>query len=143
MGSPNKARPPVWRRKAPSVPLSPEEQRILQDIEKSFYEHDPQFAREVSSTTLYKVAGRNLKWLALGFVAGLVILLATFANSLILGGLGFVIMLACAFFFERNLRKMGKAGWESLTSSLRSGGGLAGPVGKASKRVRDRFKRSD
>jgi hypothetical protein len=38
---------------------------------------------------------------------------------------------------------MGKAGWASFTSTLRSGGGLAGPVGKAGKRVRDRFKRSD
>ncbi len=124
------------------MPLSPEEQRILQDIEKSFYEHDPQFAKEVSSTTLYKVAGRHLKWLALGFVAGLVVLLATFATSLILGGVGFVIMLTCAFFFERNLRKMGKAGWASFTANLKSGG-LGGSVGKAGKRVRDRFKRSE
>jgi len=124
------------------VPLSPEEQRILQDIEKSFYEHDPEFAKEVSSTTLYKVAGRNLKWLALGFVAGLVILLASFASSVVLGGLGFVIMLTCAFFFERNLRRMGKAGWASFTSSVR-GGGLGDSVGKAGKRVRDRFRRSE
>ena len=124
------------------MPLSPEEQRILQDIEKSFYEHDPEFAKEVSSTTLYKVAGRNLKWLALGFVAGLVILLASFASSVVLGGLGFVIMLTCAFFFERNLRRMGKAGWASFTSSVR-GGGLGDSVGKAGKRVRDRFRRSE
>jgi hypothetical protein len=124
------------------VPLSPEEQRILQDIEKSFYEHDPEFAHEVSSTTLYRVAGRNLKWLAVGFLAGLVILLASFASSVVLGGLGFLIMLACAFFFERNLRKMGKAGWASFTSSVRAGG-LAGGFGKAGKRMRDRFKRSE
>jgi hypothetical protein len=124
------------------VPLSPEEQRILQDIEKSFYEHDPQFAREVSSTTLYKVAGRNLKWLAVGFLAGFVVLIASFATSLWLGAAGFVVMLACAFFFERNLRRMGKAGWASLTTSL-SSGSLGSSFGSASKRVRDRFKRSE
>jgi hypothetical protein len=124
------------------VPLSPEEQRILQDIEKSFYEHDPEFAHEVSSTTLYKVAGRNLKWLTLGFVAGLVVLLVSFTTQLVLGFLGFVVMLVCAFFFERNLRKMGKAGWASLTSTMRAGG-LGNSVGKAGRRVRDRFKRSD
>jgi hypothetical protein len=124
------------------VPLSPEEQRILQDIEKSFYEHDPEFAHEVSSTTLYKVAGRNLKWLALGFVAGLVILLVSFASSLVLGFFGFIIMLTCAFFFERNLRKMGKAGWAAFTSSVGSGG-LNGSIGRAGKRVRDRFRRSE
>jgi hypothetical protein len=128
--------------KGQSVPLSPEEQRILQDIEKSFYEHDPQFAKEVSSTTLYKVAGRNLKWLAIGMLAGFVFMLATFTTDLWLGGAGFVIMLACAFFFERNLRRMGKAGWASLTSSMRSGG-LGNSLGSAGKRVRDRFKRSD
>lgn len=129
-------------RKAQSVPLSPEEQRILQDIEKSFYEHDPEFAHEVSSTTLYKVAGRNLKWLALGFVIGMVILLVSFASQLFLGFLGFVIMLVCAFFFERNLRKMGKAGWASLSSSVRAGG-LSGSVGRAGKHMRDRFRRSE
>ena len=122
------------------MPLSPEEQRILHDIEKSFYEHDPQFSRKVSETTIYRVAGRNLKWLAVGFVAGLVLLLWSFAQSVLLGLVGFVIMLGCAFFFERNLRKMGRAGWQSLSSSVR-GGGLGGRVGGAGKRVRDRFKR--
>ena len=124
------------------MPLSPEEQRILQDIEKSFYEHDPQFAKEVSSTTLYKVAGRNLKWLAFGILAGFVFMLATFTTSWLLGGVGFLIMLACAFFFERNLRRMGKAGWASFTTSMRAGG-LGDSLGAAGKKVRDKFKRSE
>jgi DUF3040 family protein len=118
--------------KGDRVPLTPEEQKILQDIEKSFYEHDPQFSRKVSESTIYRVGGRNLKWLALGFVAGLILMIWSFATNLVLGVAGFLIMLACAFFFERNLRKMGRAGWQSLTGSLR-GGGIS--------RVRDRFKR--
>ncbi len=118
------------------MPLSPEEQKILQEIEKSFYEHDPQFSRKVSETTIYRVAGRNLKWLALGFIGGLVLMIWFFATSLFLGVAGFLIMLGCAFFFERNLRKMGRAGWHSLTSSMRGGG-----IGNAGKRLRDRFKR--
>ena len=122
------------------VPLSPEEQKILQEIEKSFYEHDPQFSKKVSESTIYRVAGRNLKWLALGFVLAFAFTIWSFAQSLPLAVLGFLGMLACAFFFERNLRKMGRAGWQSLTSSMR-GGGLGGSVGRASKRVRDRFKR--
>jgi hypothetical protein len=122
------------------VPLSPEEQRILQEIEKSFYEHDPQFSRKVSESTIYRVTGRNLKWLAMGFVAGLALLLWTFTSNLLLGLVGFLVMLGSAFFFERNLRKMGKAGWDSLTTSLR-GGGLSGRLNGASKRVRDRFRR--
>jgi hypothetical protein len=122
------------------VPLSPEEQRILQDIEKSFYEHDPQFSKKVSETTIYRVGGRNLKWLALGFVGGLVLLLWSFTTSLFVALVGFLIMLGCAFFFERNLRKMGRAGWQSLTSSVRSGG-IGSRVSGVTKRARDRFKR--
>jgi hypothetical protein len=124
------------------VPLSPEEQRILQEIEKSFYEHDPQFSRKVSETTIYRVTGRNLKWLALGFVAAFVFMIWSLSTSLLLAVVGFIGMLGCAFFFERNLRKMGKAGWQSLTTAF-GGGGLGGRVNGASKRVRDRFKRGD
>ena len=51
------------------MPLSEDEQRILQEIEQQFYEHDPALAGEIGSTTLYKHAGRNLKWAALGFFA--------------------------------------------------------------------------
>src|SRR5580693_5594558 len=103
------------------VPLSPEEQKILQDIEKSFYEHDPQFSRKVSETTIYRVGGRHLKWLALGFIAGLVLMIWGL-QTLPVAVLGFLIMLASAFFFERNLRRMGKAGWHSISTSVRGAG---------------------
>ena len=131
--------PLPWR-KAKNVPLSPEEQKILQEIEKSFYEHDPQFSKKVSESTIYRVAGRNLKWLAIGFVVAFAFTIWSFTQSLALGVLGFLVMLGCAFFFERNLRKLGRAGWQSLTSTMR-GGSLGGTVGRAGKRVRDRFKR--
>ena len=36
------------------MPLSEDEQRILQEIERNFYDSDPAFAREVSTTTLYR-----------------------------------------------------------------------------------------
>ena len=121
------------------VPLSPEEQRILQEIEKSFYEHDPQFSRKVSESTIYRVAGRNLKWLALGFVASFAFMIWSLRN-LALAVIGFLLMLTCAFFFERNLRKMGKAGLQSFMASLHAGG-ISGRVGGAGKRVRDRFRR--
>ena len=78
------------------MPLSPEEQKILQEIEKSFYEHDPQFSRKVSESTIYRVAGRNLKWLALGFLGGLILMIWSFTTSLVLGVAGFLIMLGCA-----------------------------------------------
>ena len=124
------------------MPLSEDEQRILQEIEQQFYEHDPHLAREVGSTTLYRHAGRNLKWAAAGFVAGFALLIFSFASSLVLGFAGFLVMLICAFVFERNLRKMGRAGWQQMTETMRAGN-LREYFGDAGNRIRRRFKREE
>ena len=81
------------------MPLSEDEQRILQEIEQQLYASDPELAREVSSTTVYRHAGRNLKWAALGFAAGVVLMvvsLVSFEGSYqVLGPfVGFLVMLA-------------------------------------------------
>ena len=122
------------------MPLSEEEQRILSEIERRFYASDPKTAHQLSTTTLYRHAGRNCKWAAAGFVAGLAILLVSFASSLILGAVGFLIMLASAFVFERNLRKMGRASWHEMTEAMRARGG---PVGDTGKKLRERFRRDE
>src|SRR3954447_4841605 len=122
------------------VPLSEDEQRILSEIERRFYESDPKTAHQFSTTTLYRHAGRNCKWAALGFVAGLVLLLVSFASSLILGVLGFAIMLASAIVFERNLRKMGRSSCHDSTDASRSGGG---PSGDAGRKLGEPFRRDD
>jgi hypothetical protein len=124
------------------MPLSEDEQRILHEIEANLTATDPRLAQQVSETTLYRHATRAIKWAVLGFVAGLVLLLFTFAGNLILGMLGFLIMLGCLLVIERNVRKMGKAGFDSLTSSMR-GGALKGRLGDASKRWRERWRRDD
>jgi len=103
------------------VPLSEDEQRILHEIEQQFYESDPAFAREVGKTTLYRHAGRNLKWAGVGFFLGFALLVTSFASSLLLGFIGFLVMLASAFVVERNLRKMGKAGWHQVAGGISSG----------------------
>lgn len=123
------------------MPLSEEEQRVLREIERSFYESDPEFARQVSSKTLYRHAGRNLRWAALGFVAGLVLLVTSFASYLILGIIGFLAMLFSALIFERNLRAMGKAGLQSISDTVRARGGVTGPLGDARRKFRQRFDR--
>ena len=124
------------------MPLSEDEQRILHEIEQQLYESDHDFAEKVRSTTIYKHAGRNLKWSALGFVAGLALLITSFASSLFLGFAGFLVMLACAFVFERNLRKMGRAGWQQVTENMRAGN-LREYLGDAGRRFRGRFKREE
>ena len=106
--------------------------------------HGPFHCRsdKVRSTTLFRHAGRNLKWSALGFVAGLVLLILSFASNLLLGFGGFLVMLGSAFVFERNLRKMGRAGWQQMTESMRAGN-LRDYLGDAGKRFRGRFKRDE
>jgi len=123
------------------VPLSEDEQRILHEIERNFYEHDPDFARGVSETTLYRHAGRNCKWALLGFAAGLVLLLVSFAANRILGFLGFLLMLGSTLVFERNLRAMGRAGWHDMARTVREKG-FPDVLGDTRRRLRERFKRS-
>jgi hypothetical protein len=124
------------------VPLSEDEQRILHEIERRFYEHDPEYAKSIQSTTLYKALGRNCKWAALGFLAGLVILLVSFASNLYLGAFGFGVMLVSAIIFTQNLRKMGRAGWQQMTEQVRSHS-LNDVLGDTRRRFRERFKRDE
>jgi hypothetical protein len=124
------------------VPLSEDEQRILHEIEQQFYESDPAFARGVGKTTLYRHAGRNLKWAALGFFAGFVLLVGAFATWLFLGFVGFAVMLACAFIFERNLRKMGRAGLKQVTGNLKTTQ-VREQFGDVGKRLKKRFRKEE
>lgn len=126
------------------MPLSEDEQRILQEIEQQLYASDPELAREVSSTTVYRHAGRNLKWAGLGFAAGVVIMVATLVSfkNPVLPFVGFLVMLAAALFFQRNLYKIGRAGRQQWLDSMRASG-VKDYFGSASRRVRDRFKREE
>jgi hypothetical protein len=124
------------------VPLSEDEERILQEIAQQFYTDDPEFAREVGETTLYRHTARRMKWAGLGFVVGLIFLVATLSVSFWLAFVGFGVMLACALLFERNLRKLGRAGLEHVSRSMR-GAGLKNTFGGAGSRVRERFRRRE
>jgi DUF3040 family protein len=124
------------------MPLSEDEQRILSEIEANLSATDPALVQQVSETTLYRHATRSIKWASAGFVAGLVLLVMTFTSVLFLGVVGFLIMLACLLVIERNVRKMGKAGLQSLTSSMR-GGAVKGMLGNAGRRWRERWRRDE
>jgi hypothetical protein len=103
------------------MPLSEEEQRILQQIEQQFYESDPAFSQRVSQTTLYRHAVRRVV-LSVGLlIAGLAFLVATLQVHFAVAFVGFLIMLVAAFVIEKNLRAMGKAGLEQVSANLRTG----------------------
>jgi len=52
------------------------------------------------------------------------------------------VMLGCALLIEQNVRKLGKAGMENLTSSMRNGA-LKNALGDAGKRWRERWGRDE
>jgi hypothetical protein len=125
------------------VPLSEDEQRILHEIEQQFYETDPDLARTVGSTSVYRHYLRSLKWASLAFVAGIVVLVYTLiAYGYLAAFVGFLIMLASALWFERSARKLGRAGLQQVTASMRAGG-LRDYFGNTRTKMRERFKREE
>ncbi len=101
--------------------LSDNEQQILRQLEENLSATDPKLVQHVSDTTLYGHGARLIKWSAVGFIAGLLLMVFTFTTSLVLGVVGFLVMLGCALAIEQNVRKLGRAGIESLTGSMRNG----------------------
>ena len=124
------------------MPLSDDEQRILHEIEKEFYDSDPEFAREVGETTLYKHALRNIKWAVILGILGLVGVVAALQVHFGLAFVAFLMIFACAVVIERNLRKMGKAGFQKVTGQVRSGQ-MRANMGGFSERMRNRLRRDD
>lgn len=124
------------------MPLSEDEQRILQQIEQQFHVDDPELAGEMGKHSVYAHCLRQMRWAGALFLVGLIVLvvaLATATNFLV-SFAGFVVMLAAALWFERSLRKMGRAGMAQLSASLRAGG-LRDYFGDTSERVRTRLRR--
>jgi hypothetical protein len=124
------------------VPLSEDEKRILEEIEERLTESDPDLAREVASTTVYTHAVRNLKWAGVLFLAGVAVMVFTLLTHTLFAFAGFLIMLGAALWFERNARRLGKAGVDQLTQSVRAGG-LKDYFGTTSDRMRERFQRDE
>ncbi len=121
------------------MPLSEDEQRILTEIEQQLYHDDPGLAHEVSSTTVFTHGFKHIRLAALGFVAGLAVLLATLSTSYWLSFVGFLIMLGSAWYGEKNLRRVGKAGLQQVTGNVRGAGTSKGFFGDAGERMRNRL----
>jgi tetrahydromethanopterin S-methyltransferase subunit B len=124
-----------------SVPLSEHEQKVLQELEQALYQQDPAFADRVRTESVYRYAGRYLKWSVAGFVVGLVVMLTFFTTSVILGFLGVLIMFGSLVTFWTNVRRMGKAGWEEIGRSFRTEG-IGNALNDTRGWLRDRFRRN-
>ncbi|MEY4371258.1 MAG: hypothetical protein RL219_27 [Actinomycetota bacterium] len=102
------------------MPLSEDEQRILNQIEEQFYESDPSFAEKVSAPGLYRPALRKARWSVVGLVIGLLGLVLSLQVHFLVSFVCFAVMLGFAFVIEDSLRKVGRAGLNGVRASVRS-----------------------
>ena len=100
------------------MPLNDDEQRILEEIERQFYEEDPELARSVAEASLRSKFRPRRRLAIAGFIVGLVVMLASFTSSVWVAAGGFVLMLASAGWFAMSLRKGHDGAAETFESWL-------------------------
>jgi hypothetical protein len=129
------------RTRGTEVPLSEDEERILTEIEQHLSASDPNLAKQVGSTTVYSESLRGVRWGFFGVIVGLVGLVALLAVNFVLSfAVGFGLMLVSAWYLERNLRRLGRAGVQQWTTSFRARG-LRDYFNDASQRAKGRLHR--
>ena len=100
------------------MPLNEDEQRILEEIERQFYEEDPELARSVAGASLSSKALTHRRLAIAGFAVGLVVMLASFTSSVWIAALGFIIMLASAGWLAMSFRRAADGSAETFESWL-------------------------
>jgi hypothetical protein len=116
------------------MPLTPHEQRILEEIERRLAEEDPRLVESVARATVTTHALARIRWGIAGFVVGF-ILLMLFVLSLWAAVAGFVIMLASGLVVYTYLKRMGR----DQLRSIERGGKLS--LTAALARMAERFRR--
>lgn len=85
-----------WREEA--VPLSEEELRLLEQMERALVAEDPKFASALRGTTLRRNARRRSYIAAAVFLVGVVVLMTgAVMQQTVVGIVGFVVMLGSAY----------------------------------------------
>jgi hypothetical protein len=86
------------------MPLDDKEQRILAEIERQFYEEDPELARAVQK--IERPARIGVRLSLLGVIAGLAIVIA-YVSTTWVAVAGFVLLVASATSLVNSLRIRG------------------------------------
>ncbi len=102
------------------MPLSPDEQRILEEIERRLAEEDPRLVEQVGRTSLYTHLARRIRWASLAFLGGFVMLLLFFVQ-LWVAAAGFAVMLLSTLLIYRYLKQMG----QDQVRAMQQGGRLS------------------
>jgi hypothetical protein len=128
------------------VPLSEDEQRILNEMEQKLFENDRHFAHRVNSprASASRPGGLRPKGLSyraalLLFAVGFVLLLVSFRSSIVLATVGFFLMFLAALMVERRLHGgvRSSANGPTTTPPERSPGNT--DVADSLRRFRSRF----
>ena len=90
------------------MPLDDREQEILEEIERRFYEQDPELAYRVRTHSRLPVIGLRLPFV--GLLTGIVIVILTFTDSAYAAIAGFILMVVSATFLATALGFGGRSG---------------------------------
>jgi hypothetical protein len=100
------------------VPLSDHEQRLLDQIERGLYAEDPKFAQSVQGADPRTHFKKRVAKAAMGFVLGVALLMAgVISKIIVVGVIGFVVMLACAVWGLSSWKRMAGLGGDASARS--------------------------
>jgi hypothetical protein len=127
------------------MPLSEHEQRLLEQIEQGLYAEDPKFAATVRKVRPRRGSRRRVALAVIGAVLGLgVVVVAMVTKLIILGVVGFLVIVAACFYGLLALTDRGSSNGplgvvdtDGTTRSRRSGNG--GLKDRMEGRIRRRF----
>lgn len=110
------------------MPLSENEQRLLEQMERALYAEDPKFASAMRGAARRAGAGRRLLLGAGAIVVGLVLLVVGMVQqpgvlAVMFGVLGFVFMLAGTAYAVSDKRRRGPSGVVGASGKVRPAGG--------------------
>ncbi len=114
------------------MPLSEHERRQLEQIEQALRDDDPRFAHAVHAADPRVRYRRRIIAAALGFVAGVGLLLAgVVINVILIAVAGFVVMLACSMWAVTSYQRMsgittGRIPAKDRRAGRQAGSGLMG-----------------
>ena len=99
------------------MPLSEEEQRLLEQMEQALATEDPKFASTLRGSTLRARLRRQVVLSAIAFLAGTgLLMLGVILTVTVVSVVGFVVMLAAAYLFITAWRRGGEVAEEQAAS---------------------------
>jgi 1,4-dihydroxy-2-naphthoate octaprenyltransferase len=114
------------------MPLSDEEQRILDEIERRLAEDDPRLVEQVGRTTLSTHLARRIRLASLAFLVGFLMMVFAFATVLWVAAVGFVVMVLSSLLVARYVRQLGR----DQVRAMQQEGGFSSMLARIAARFR-------